>query len=153
VFTFVSLLLALLTLQVSDYDDTLFGALVAAGGDDPQILSGLESGLFGAVAALSAQAYLDGSLFAGYGKAKSKAALAVRSPVAWVVTYARAMASGALLFGGYETLRKPISQFALELLSGGGLACWGSGDYDLCVDIYLLDSLPYALLQSFTGNS
>lgn len=142
--------------QVSDYDDTLSGAFAGVagpGGDDPLVLSGLASGVFGAVAALSAQVYRDGSLRCGYGQAASRAALARRSPAEWCSTYAKTMSSGALLFGGYETLRKPLAHGALELLSGGGLACWGSGDHDLCVDVYLLDALPSALLQSFTGTN
>ena len=61
------------------------------------------------------------------------------------------VASSAVLFGGYETLRKPLTTSALAYFSGGAEACIGSSQYDACVDVYLLDAVPSAILQSLTG--
>ena len=133
---------------VADYADFSYDFLPQA---QVESLSGVTSGFFGAVAALSSQIYRDATLSAGYGTDAARAELAARDARAWVITYARTVASSAVLFGGYETLRKPLTTSALAYFSGGAEACIGSSQYDACVDVYLLDAVPSAILQSLTG--
>lgn len=114
-------------------------------------LTGVTSALFGAVAALSSQIYRDATLSVGYGTEAARAELAERTPRGWATTYVKATGSSALLFGGYETLRKPLTTLALEYVSGSAQACLGSTQYDQCVDVYLLDAVPSALIQSLVG--
>lgn len=116
-----------------------------------EVPTGMDSAAFGAIAALSSQIYRDGTLAAGYGSKEAREDLANRKPVEWIVTYSQAMVSSALLFGTYETLRKPLSQVALSIISGGAVSCWGSADVDMCLDVYTLDAVPSALLQALMG--
>ena len=116
-----------------------------------EALTGVTSAFFGAVAALSSQIYRDATLSFGYGTEPARRELKSRDVSGWVITYARTIASSAILFGGYETIRKPLTTLALEYFSGGAQACYGSVEYDQCIDIYLLDALPSALIQSLVG--
>merc|ERR1712071_733301 len=46
------------------------------------------------------------------------------------------MGNAATLFGVYELVRKPTGMVITNLLSGGVQGCFGSTDYDTCIETY-----------------
>jgi len=120
---------------------------------DVHVGLGPTAALFGILAALSSQIYRDSTLFAGYGQAQAREEVKTRTPRRWLITYGQSMASAALLFGGYESLKKPLSILALNLITGGEESCIGSTDFDACIEAYTGDWVPGMFVRSITGSS
>uniref|UniRef100_A0A7S1Z2J1 Uncharacterized protein n=1 Tax=Trieres chinensis TaxID=1514140 RepID=A0A7S1Z2J1_TRICV len=103
--------------------------------------SGVESAVFGFLAVMSSQLYADNLyLYSDYGTKEATNEARNRKPETWASLYSTKCLNGAALFGVYETVRLPISKFIQTLLTGGVDGCIGSGDYELCVETYLVDN-------------
>lgn len=125
----------------------------ALGGEEFHLGLGPTAALFGVLAALSSQIYRDGTLLSGYGQAQARAEVKARTPRGWLVTYGRSMASAALLFGGYESLKRPLAILALNLITGGEGSCIGSVNFEACTEAYTVDWVPSNLVRTITGSS
>lgn len=106
---------------------------------------GLESAWFGVLAALSAQLYADVffSAFAFGGESKREEILS-RNLVQWTTAYLQEAQSAAVLFGVYDLVQIPAKALVSAILSGGADGCYGSIDYDLCLESYLVNNPPQA---------
>ena len=105
------------------------------------INSGLESAIFGFLAALSSQLYAD-LIYRNseYGLESNREESRNRSLEGWASLYSTKCLSAAALFGVYETVRIPVSTFISNLLTGGVDSCLGSKDFDLCLETYMIDN-------------
>lgn len=111
--------------------------------NDVPLEPGLEAALFGAIAALSSQVYSD-LLYAyfGFGGEQKKTAVQTRSLPDWLSVYGSRFVYYAVLFGVYEAAQSPAKESVSALLSGGIHGCFGSSDFDTCVETYVLLNPP-----------
>ena len=107
----------------------------------PVTNAGAESAVFGFLAALSSQLYLD-VLYqtTNLGPAQESERARNRSLLDILTAYTTRCLQTAALFGVYESVKQPIRQSLATVLSGGVAGCLGSGNYDACVDEYLLNN-------------
>jgi hypothetical protein len=107
---------------------------------DGEMLSpGLESAIFGLLAALSSQLYTDVLyIYSDFGNPEKRKKTLNRSLEGWASLYATKCLSSATLFGTYEAIRAPISMLCSRIISGGYSGCVGSADFDLCMETYLI---------------
>ncbi len=105
------------------------------------VSSGLESAVFGFLAALSSQLWAD-VIYRNfdYGLQSNREASKARSVADTLTLYSLRCLSAATLFGVYESVRLPISKFIVDLLSGGVDSCVGSQDYNLCIETFVFDN-------------
>jgi hypothetical protein len=116
------------------------GSLVMMGGLKITDM-GAESAVFGFLAALSSQLYLDAMYqWTNLGPPMETMAARNRSVLDLLTVYSTRCLKTAALFGVYETVKEPVRVGMAQVLSGGLTGCWGSSDYDLCVESYLLDT-------------
>jgi hypothetical protein len=101
-----------------------------------------ESFLFGAIANLSSQVYAD-ILYArfGFGGEAKQSAVLSRTADEWLSIYVSSTVTGATLFGVYEAAQIPAKVLTSALFSGGVEGCYGSSDYNLCVESFLFNGL------------
>mmetsp|Transcript_36428 Transcript_36428/g.109408 ORF Transcript_36428/g.109408 Transcript_36428/m.109408 type:complete len:608 (-) Transcript_36428:20-1843(-) len=101
----------------------------------------VESALFGFLAVLSTQLYADIIYrYSDWGTDEARSESRTRSFDTWASLYSTKCLSGAALFGVYEGVRLPISQFIQRLLAGGLDGCLGSKDINLCMETYMIDN-------------
>ena len=105
------------------------------------VSSGIESAVFGFLAALSSQLWAD-VIYRNFdmGLEPNIEASKNRSIPDTVKLYLLRCLSAATLFGVYESVRLPISTFIIDLLSGGVDSCVGSQDYNLCIETFVVDN-------------
>mmetsp|Transcript_20019 Transcript_20019/g.29038 ORF Transcript_20019/g.29038 Transcript_20019/m.29038 type:complete len:198 (+) Transcript_20019:315-908(+) len=124
-----------------EYDvlKTNFGGLF---GETAYGMSGsMESALFGFLAALSSQLYLDALyLNTNLGPTEKSLEARKRSGIELIAVYATSCLSTASLFAVYEGVKEPVKLGILRLLSGGVEACVGSTDFNLCILTYEFDN-------------
>jgi len=141
----------------SEASMTIGGISSHAEGDDilfMQQFLPLESAVFGVAAALSAQLYADlfVAIFA-FGGATKQEEIQSRSMSEWIATYFQVAVSAAALFGVYELAQLPAKALISAIVSGGAENCYGSQDYHLCLETYLVnnppDPSPEAQIRSF----
>jgi hypothetical protein len=109
--------------------------------------SGVEGAMFGFLAGLSSQLYLDTvRTYTDYGPEDKRLEARTRNFSGWVSLYSTQCLSTAALFGIYETCKKPISVYVASVLSGGVDGCLGSSNVKACLDAYLSDNPPDATL-------
>jgi hypothetical protein len=101
-----------------------------------------ENFIFGAVANLSSQVYSDllYALFA-FGGEEKQLAVTSRTLAEWSSLYLSSAITGATLFGVYEASQIPAKVLTSALFSGGVEGCFGSTDYNLCVESFLFNGL------------
>ncbi|KAL7470214.1 hypothetical protein ACHAXS_010456 [Conticribra weissflogii] len=117
--------------------------------DGHPLNSGLESAIFGLLAALSSQLYTDVLyIYSDLGNPTKREKTLNRSIDGWTSLYATKCLSSATLFGVYEAARAPTSRFMRQLVSGGVEGCAGSDNFDLCMESYLLYNPPVATYQA-----
>jgi len=117
--------------------------------DGHPLNSGLESAIFGLLAALSSQLYTDVLyIYSELGNPIKREKTLNRSIDGWTSLYATKCLSSATLFGVYEAARAPTSRFMRQLVSGGVEGCAGSDNFDLCMESYLLYNPPVATSQA-----
>ena len=113
------------------------------------VSSGLESAVFGFLAALSSQLWADVIyLNSDYGLKDNRDAARSRSVMDTLTLYFLKCLSAATLFGVYESVRLPISNFITNLLSGGVESCAGSQDYNLCLETFMIDNSAEATAEA-----
>lgn len=101
-----------------------------------------ENFLFGAIANVSSQVYAD-LLYArfGFGGEEKQRAVLSRTAEEWLSLYVSTTVTGATLFGVYEAAQIPAKVLTSALFSGGVEGCYGSSDYNLCVESFLFNGL------------
>eukprot|EP00521_Asterionellopsis_glacialis_P017698 CAMPEP_0195298926 /NCGR_PEP_ID=MMETSP0707-20130614/24504_1 /TAXON_ID=33640 /ORGANISM="Asterionellopsis glacialis, Strain CCMP134" /LENGTH=297 /DNA_ID=CAMNT_0040361177 /DNA_START=13 /DNA_END=903 /DNA_ORIENTATION=+ len=108
-----------------------------------QLAPGVESAIFGFLAALSSQLYADTIYcYTNFGKEAKRVETRTRKITAWASLYTTKCLNAAVLFGVYESVRIPVSQSIVAWFSGGVDSCLGSKDFQLCVDTYALSNPP-----------
>jgi len=115
------------------------------------LFTGYESAIFGFLASLSSQLYSD--IIYRYfdtGLEYNREASRSRGAKDTAILYFVRCLSSATLFGVYESVRSPISNFLTNLLSGGVDSCLGSDNFNLCLETYFVDNAPDA---SFEGEA
>ena len=111
--------------------------------------SGVESAIFGLLAALSSQLYTDVLyIYSDFGNPIKREKTLSRTFEGWTSLYATKCVSSATLFGVYEASRAPTGRLMSQLVSGGVEGCTGSRDFDLCMETYLVDNPPTASFQA-----
>ena len=121
------------------------GALVASTG--PAMSSGVEGAVFGFLAGLSSQLYLDTvRTYTDYGPEEKRTEARTRTVYGWASKYTTTCLSTAALFGVYETCKKPISTYVASILSGAVDGCLGSSNVKACMTAFILDNPPEATL-------
>ena len=120
----------------------------------PVTNGGLESALFGVLAAVSSQLYLD-ALYqtTNWGPADESTRARNRTMLQLLTTYSTRCLQTAALFGVYESVQQPVKNTVSQVLSGGWEGCWGSSDYQTCVDTYLWTNDPWLQVGDETGIS
>jgi len=104
---------------------------------------GVESAIFGFLAALSSQLYADTLYcYTNFGKETKRIETRTRKLTGWVSLYTTKCLNAAVLFGVYESVRIPVSQSIVAWFSGGVDSCLGSKDFQLCVDTYAVSNPP-----------
>lgn len=99
---------------------------------------GMESALFGCLAGLSYQLYLDAvRTFTEYGPEEKLQEVRRRNVTGWVTLYGTECFAASVLFGVYETCKEPVSVFVTNALSGGMDSCLGSSNIKICMDTYM----------------
>ena len=100
----------------------------------------IQPAIFGALAALSSQLYLDALYrFTDWGPEEKTQIARDRTVKDIFAGYGSACLNSATLFGVYELVRKPTGMLITNLLSGGLESCVGSSDYDVCMETFELD--------------
>jgi len=95
----------------------------------------LENGVFGFMAALSSQLYLDAVYQnTNLGPTDKSQEARTRSPSQLLSAYATRCFGTAALFATYESVKIPVKLAITGLISGGYEACLGSEYFDLCVE-------------------
>jgi hypothetical protein len=112
------------------------------------IFSGLESAIYGFMAALSSQLWSDAIYrFTDYGLEENREAAKSRSFQDTYSLYMIKCFTAATLFGVYETARLPISNFLTSILSGGVDGCLGSSDFSLCLETFVVANPAAATVE------
>ena len=121
------------------------GTLAASTGT--AVSSGLEGAVFGFLAGLSSQLYLDTvRTYTDYGPEEKRYEARNRTPYGWASLYTTSCLSTAALFGVYETCKKPISMYVAGILSGAVDGCLGSSNVKACMAAFIQDNPPEATL-------
>jgi hypothetical protein len=109
--------------------------------NDIPVPSGVESAVYGFLAALSSQLWADALYyFSDFGLEENREIARSRSAKDTLTLYATRCFASATLFGVYESARLPISLFITNLLSGGVDGCLGSDDYNLCLETFMVEN-------------
>jgi len=116
--------------------------------NDIPVPSGVESAVFGFLAALSSQLWADALYyFSDFGLEENRIMARSRSFKDTLSLYAARCFGSATLFGVYESARLPISLFITNLLSGGVDGCLGSDDYNFCVETFMTENPASATIE------
>ena len=109
------------------------------------LFPGVESALFGIIASLSAQVYADilYSYF-GFGGEEKQQKIRSRTLFAWASTYISEAVYAGIFFGIYEFAQIPAKAAVSAFLSGGADACYGSQDFDVCLQAFESQNPPGA---------
>eukprot|EP00977_Amphora_coffeiformis_P010816 scaffold2536_cov169-Amphora_coffeaeformis.AAC.9 len=101
------------------------------------LFPGVESAAFGIMASLSAQVYAD-ILYAyfGFGGEEKQEEVRSRTLISWACTYFTEAAYAGIFFGIYEFAQIPAMASVSAFLSGGAEACYGSQDFDVCLQTF-----------------
>mmetsp|Transcript_6017 Transcript_6017/g.13093 ORF Transcript_6017/g.13093 Transcript_6017/m.13093 type:complete len:507 (+) Transcript_6017:172-1692(+) len=104
-------------------------------GNGVSLPPGIESGVFGFMAALSSQLYLD-ALYQNTNLGPDEKSLESRGRSAsdLIQIYATRCFGTAALFATYDSFKLPVRLAITGLISGGYEACLGSEYFDLCVE-------------------
>jgi hypothetical protein len=109
--------------------------------------SGVEGAVFGFLAGLSSQLYLDTvRTYTDYGPEEKRIEARTRTLTGWASLYTTTCLSTAALFGVYETCKKPISVYVAGVLSGGIDGCLGSSNVKACLAAFIQNNPPEATL-------
>jgi hypothetical protein len=107
------------------------------------ISMGMESAVFGCLAGLSYQLYLDAvHTFTEYGPEEKLMEVRSRNLSGWITLYGTECFAASVLFGVYETCKAPISVFVSDALSGGFDSCLGSSNMKICLDTFMHNNPP-----------
>jgi len=122
-------------LEYAVLQSQLSGSLVS--GNGMPLPMWVENGVFGFMAALSSQLYLD-ALYqnTNLGPADKSEEARTRSPSQLLSEYATSCFGTAALFATYESVKIPVKLAITGLISGGYEACLGSEYFDLCVEAF-----------------
>jgi hypothetical protein len=124
---------------------TDFGGAILGASANP----GLESAVFGFLAGLSSQLYLDVvRTYTDYGPEDKRLEARTRTIAGWASLYSSECLSTAALFGVYETVKNPVSLFVTGVLSRGVDGCLGSTDIQMCLETYMQDNPAEATLEA-----
>ena len=116
--------------------------------NDIPISPGLESAIYGFLAALSSQLWSDAIYrFSDFGSDVNREAARSRSLRDTFTLYSLRCLSAFTLFGVYESARLPIALLISNLISGGVDGCLGSDDFQLCLDTYMLENPASATIE------
>lgn len=116
--------------------------------NDIPISPGLESAIYGFLAALSSQLWADAIYrFSDFGSDVNREAARSRSLRDTFTLYSLRCLSAFTLFGVYESARLPIALLISNLISGGVDGCLGSDDFQLCLDTYMLENPASATIE------
>ncbi|GFH58212.1 hypothetical protein CTEN210_14688 [Chaetoceros tenuissimus] len=116
--------------------------------NDIPISPGLESAIYGFLAALSSQLWADAIYrFSDFGSDANREAARSRSLRDTFTLYSLRCLSAFTLFGVYESARLPIALLISNLISGGVDGCLGSDDFQLCLDTYMLENPASATIE------
>lgn len=109
------------------------------------LFPGVESAIFGIIASLSAQIYADilYSYF-GFGGEEKQQEVRARTPLSWAAIYLSETMYAGLFFGIYEFAQIPVKASVSAFLSGGADACYGSQDFDVCLQAFESQNPPGA---------
>lgn len=126
------------------YRTDLGGALhLLASKSGHTISMGVESALFGCLAGLSYQLYLDAvRTFTEYGPEEKLLEVRSRNLSGWLTLYGTECFAASVLFGVYETCKAPVSVFVADALSGGIDSCLGSSNMDICMGTFMQNNPP-----------
>ena len=122
-------------LEYAVLQSQLSGELVS--GNGVPLPMWIENGVFGFMAALSSQLYLD-ALYQNtdLGPDDKSEEARTRSPSQLLSVYATRCIGTAALFSTYESVKVPVKLAITGLISGGYEACLGSEYFDLCVEAF-----------------
>ena len=122
-------------LEYAVLQSQLSGSLV--NGNGMPLPMWVENGVFGFMAALSSQLYLD-ALYQNtdLGPTDKSQEARTRSPSQLLSAYATRCFGTAALFATYESVKIPVKLAITGLISGGYEACLGSEYFDLCVEAF-----------------
>ena len=122
-------------LEYAVLQSQLSGELVS--GNGVPLPTWIENGVFGFMAALSSQLYLD-ALYqnTNLGPADKSEEARTRSVSQLFSVYATRCFGTAALFATYESVKVPVRLAITGLISGGYEACLGSEYFDLCVEAF-----------------
>lgn len=99
--------------------------------------------LLGFIAAVSTQLYADVLYgYFQYGPEWRRQEITQRTSVDWVAAYIPRALSSAALFGVYEWTQPPVSRYIQGMLAGGVDGCFGSEDFDMCLQTYIDMNAP-----------
>jgi len=131
---------------------TDFGGKIKWLNSDVALNSGIESAIFGCLAAISSQIYAD-VIYQSSGPSAKRAEIKSRTLDSYIRNYYIKGVSAATLFGVYEAARLPITKVISNFLSGGYDSCLGSDDFDFCLETYFFanpaEATPEAQFRSF----
>lgn len=109
------------------------------------LFPGVESAIFGVIATWSAQVYADILYFYfGFGGSEKQDQVRSRTLVSWACTYVTEGVYAAIFFGMYEFAQIPAKAAVAAFLSGGADACYGSQDFDVCLQAFESQNPPGA---------
>jgi hypothetical protein len=105
--------------------------------------SAITFALLGSLAAVSSRCYAD-ALYGrfGYGPIEKQQEVRNRDFKEWFSMYSSTAASAAALFGCYEFFQLPIGRYIVGTLSGGIEGCFGSSNFDACMQTYIDTNSP-----------
>uniref|UniRef100_A0A7S4MM38 Uncharacterized protein n=1 Tax=Odontella aurita TaxID=265563 RepID=A0A7S4MM38_9STRA len=114
-----------------------------------QIDPGVESAIFGGLAALSSQLYADNIyIYTDLGRGRAAREARDRDLEGWANLYSTKCIGAATLFGVYASVKLPIGTFIQSLLTGGVDGCLGSDDFDRCAESYVEFNPPAASAEA-----
>lgn len=113
------------------------------------LFPGVESAFFGIIAALSAQVYGDILYcYFGFGGEEKAEQIRSRNALSWAASYASEAAYSGIFFGFYEFAQIPAKASVSAFLSGGADACYGSQDFDVCLETFKSQNPPGASAEA-----
>ena len=105
--------------------------------------SSLTFALLGSLAAVSSLWYAD-ILYGrfSYGPIEKQQEVRTRNDAEWFSLYSSTAASAAALFGCYEFFQLPIGRYIQGMLAGGVEGCFGSSQFEACMQTYINTNSP-----------
>jgi hypothetical protein len=112
-------------------------------------IPGGESALYGSVATVSSQLYSDVLYgYFGFGSKEKGIMVRERSVEDWGNLYLYRTLYAATLFGVFGFVQAPVRYIVNAFLSGGVDACYGSTEFNACIETYLAINSPGASAEA-----